>query len=70
MSLVNSNRIYLIFGWASDGRPLIRAGHGWLNFVPARTAKRILSLAPGTRESVPFHTAAGWINYEVECREA
>lgn len=70
MSLVTTNPVYLIFGWHSDGRPLVRPGHGWLNFVAAKTAKRILSLAPGTRESIPFKTAAGWINYEVECREA
>lgn len=59
---------FAIHGWASDGKPLIRCGVGWLQFsnLGRKDRAAIYALEVGQSVDAMFKTIAGRIVYRVE----
>ncbi len=65
---VEGAKVFHIFGWKSDGSPLIRAGVNWLNFDRQTKAlgEAIRALPLNEGKFLPFRTVAGEIAYFVK----
>lgn len=63
-----AKKVFHIFGWCSDGKPLVRLGLNWVGYSGQTRAflKTVQSMEVGEDRYLPFRTIAGEKSYQIK----